>query len=840
MLGRTLRRLATWSMPVLVALGALLLLSTAQASHPAHYWELDGNWVDDPPGGLPDWSSVAPLYFPDYPTVGAQEVIITNGNSLLSSPYPYPTTTGNANDKADLVGAWLHPVRNGDDLFLFMAAQRAAKAQASNLVDPGGNTSAIFALHRHPEIRTLGDLLIVMDFVNGGSTAVPQVLEWNGSTWVDAGINDSVALSISNPEGAIGPDGVAMPANVFIEAGIHLNASSLLDEDSCVNLTQLWVMTASSQSDNANLQDVINGGAIDLNASGVDITDCATLTVEKTVVGPDSGSEWEITIAPNESAFTSQVLTHGQMTTEVLVLPGQTITITETAVGDPGSFLASWSCDNGASGDGASFQLTLAAFAVVHCTFTNALDEVPSISVNKSASPTAVDKPGGVVSFTITTTNDSGSDSVTVTAIMDDVYGDVTDVTNAAITGTTCAVGASIAPGAQYECSFTAIVAGNAGQTHTNTVTVTVEDTKANEVTETDTETVSIVDVLPSIMLTKTPSSASLNEPGGPIQFTVVVTNTSTAESVTLTSLIDNVYGDLHQQGTCTVPQSIPSMGGTYECSFEGMVSGTGGSTHTNVIIAHASDDDGNNTSAQASASVEIVVPPVVPTPTPTPTPIPEPAPEPAPEPQSEPEPAGEPIPGPTPVVLGSSAQIDKVLTSANPTRVGEIVTFRVTLRVTGDTMVTAVSLSDLFEHEYLEYVGSSPANCILHSGIADVSRSVLLCEIGTLVPGTEGNPGEAEVVYHLTFRAVASTLPGVTRNEATAVLDLDGTGPGGIVEIGPATADVEIIEVLGLQLPPTGDGSIQTEVVWPWLGAILWALALLSIGGMVVAPKRA
>jgi len=1143
---------------VLLALGALLLVTTAQANHPAHYWELDGNWVDDPPGGLPDWSSVSPLYFPDYPTVGAQEVIITNGNSLLSSPYPYPTTTGNANDKADLIGAWLHPIVDGDQLYLYLAAQRAPKQQGQNLVDPGGNTSAIFALHRNPGIRSSGDLLIIMDFVNGGSTAVPQVLEWSGSAWVDVGVNETVALSISNPEGAIGPDGTAMPANIFVEAGIHLNDSALLDADSCIQLTQLWVMTASSQSDNANLQDVINGGAIDLNASGVDITDCATVTVEKTVIGPDADSEWEVTIAPNESAFTAQTLTHGGVTSEVLVLPGQPVTISEAAVGNPGSFAASWSCDNGASGDGSSFQLTLAAFAVIHCTFTNVMDEVPSISVDKSATPSSINEPGGNVAFTVTVTNDSSFDTVTVTAIEDDVYGNVADATNPAITGTTCSVGGSIAPGGQYQCQFTALVSGNAGQMHLNTVNVSVQDEEGNPTSGSDSETVAVLDVLPSISLTKTPSVASINEPGGPVVFTVVVTNTSTAESVTLTSLVDDVYGDLNGQGTCSVAQVIPVSGGTYQCSFEGLVNGAGGSRHTNVITAYASDDDGNNTWAQASASVALIdlpsaisvtktadkssvtepgedvvftivvtndsqvasvqltslvdsvfgdldgqgtcsvpqtivagasyscaftefidsahvnvvtavaddmtefaqetvgfvnlpatmsvtkvpsvdsvnkpgadvtfvvtvnntsavdsltinsmmdsvygnlhgqgscsVPQVIaaggsygcaftafiaadhanevtvsatdnqgapvtgsataevdyvdfdavisvtktpsvtqvlapganvtftvkvtnasqidtvyitdlvdqvgavvtdldgvgtcsvtpaqelapgeafscsfsapvtgaagqthtntvtasgydstegavsasasavvtivaPLPPAPPAPVNAPAPPPATEPEPEPEPA--------PLVLGSSAQIEKVLTSMESSRVGELVTFRVTLRVTGDTTVTSVSLADVFEHEYLQYVGSSPANCTLHESLVDAGHSAVVCELGSMTPGTEGNPGEAEAVYNLTFRALASTLPGVTTNSALAMLDPDGDGPSGMVEIGPATADVEIIDVPTLQLPPTGDGPADHGVVWPWLmAAILGLLAFVATAGAALVRR--
>ncbi|CAN5197253.1 hypothetical protein BH18ACT4_BH18ACT4_12470 [soil metagenome] len=64
-------------------------------------------------------------------------------------------------------------------------------------------------------------------------------------------------------------------------------------------------------------------------------------------------------------------------------------------------------------------------------------------------------------------------------------------------------------------------------------------------------ETVEVVDVLPVIDVVKTADPLELPEPGGLFTFDVVVTNNS-VEPVTITSLTDNVYGDIATQGTCT------------------------------------------------------------------------------------------------------------------------------------------------------------------------------------------------------------------------------------------------------------------------------------------------
>ena len=62
---------------------------------------------------------------------------------------------------------------------------------------------------------------------------------------------------------------------------------------------------------------------------------------------------------------------------------------------------------------------------------------------------------------------------------------------------------------------------------------------------------------------------------------------------MTITSLTDDVYGNLDGKGSCDVPQTIAA-GGSYSCSFSGAVSGNAGSSHTDVVTASGTDDDGN------------------------------------------------------------------------------------------------------------------------------------------------------------------------------------------------------------------------------------------------------
>ncbi len=111
----------------------------------------------------------------------------------------------------------------------------------------------------------------------------------------------------------------------------------------------------------------------------------------------------------------------------------------------------------------------------------------------------------------------------------------------------------------------------------------------------------------PSIVVTKTANPTSVNEPGGNVDFTVSIENSSDAtDPVTITSLTDNIHGDLNGQGDCSVPQTIQP-GNTYTCTFSATVSGDPGQTETDIVTASGTDDEGTAVNGSDDAIVTIV-----------------------------------------------------------------------------------------------------------------------------------------------------------------------------------------------------------------------------------------
>ncbi len=150
----------------------------------------------------------------------------------------------------------------------------------------------------------------------------------------------------------------------------------------------------------------------------------------------------------------------------------------------------------------------------------------------------------------LTVANSSVADSITIDSLNDVPFGDITSLAG------DCAVPQIVAAGASYNCSFSAQVSGNAGDTISDTVTADATDDDGNALSETAGASVDITDAPPSMMVTKSADPATIAEPGGPVQFSVSVENTS-PEPITLSSLSDDVYGDLDGRGDCSLPQTI-------------------------------------------------------------------------------------------------------------------------------------------------------------------------------------------------------------------------------------------------------------------------------------------
>jgi len=228
--------------------------------------------------------------------------------------------------------------------------------------------------------------------------------------------------------------------------------------------------------------------------------------------------------------------------------------------------------------------------------------EVPAapITVVKTANPETLAEPGGVVQFAVSLSNDSPFANLTVNSLVDDVHGNLNGQG-------TCSVPQLLGPGDTYGCSFSAMVTGTGGDYETDTVTAMGSDENGNDVEGSDDATVAITDVLPSITLVKTATPDEVIEPGDEVAFSVLVTNTSvSSDPVTITSLTDDIHGDLNGQGDCSVPQMIVA-GGSYGCSFTSFVGGNFGDSETDTATAMGADDNGNHVQASDSATVVIL-----------------------------------------------------------------------------------------------------------------------------------------------------------------------------------------------------------------------------------------
>jgi len=184
---------------------------------------------------------------------------------------------------------------------------------------------------------------------------------------------------------------------------------------------------------------------------------------------------------------------------------------------------------------------------------------------------------------------------VQLTSLVDDHLGD--------LNGQGCTLPQTLAAGDAYDCTINVDLVGDAFDILSTQVTAsgTITDTQA-QANGAGTGSVTLTDVLPSIALALAASPSLLPPDGGALTLDVHVDNTGSAESVVLASLIDDVYGDIGGQGSCTLPQTIAAQA-SFACSLTVVASGAA-NPQTDTLTATASDDEANAVSAHASATV--------------------------------------------------------------------------------------------------------------------------------------------------------------------------------------------------------------------------------------------
>lgn len=221
------------------------------------------------------------------------------------------------------------------------------------------------------------------------------------------------------------------------------------------------------------------------------------------------------------------------------------------------------------------------------------ISSAPIITVTKTAVPSALPEPGGVVSYSIGILN-GGSVTVTLFSLVDDMFGDLRDPANLEISDNNCPAIVSIGPGDQAGCSFKAMVNGVPGSQHINTVTAEAEEEGSElQTTDDDSAAVAITDVSSSIVTTLTAAPMSVPDPGGDVTFSVRVKNTSAVDTVTINSLTgDSPLDNLDGKGNCQLPRTLIA-GASFQCSVTAMISGTSGQGRDFIVIANGTDDDG-------------------------------------------------------------------------------------------------------------------------------------------------------------------------------------------------------------------------------------------------------
>lgn len=274
-------------------------------------------------------------------------------------------------------------------------------------------------------------------------------------------------------------------------------------------------------------------------------------------------------------------------------------------------------------------------------------------AITKTVTPASLPEPGGVFTYNLSFTNSSAA-SLYIASLKDeidiggdgtydksvDLWGSIESVGAADgiyLLSTTCAKPAAgsttkeVLPSATYSCQFTLHIKDRnlpddqSPEKYVDNIVALFKDKNGGTVGSGSTcpagfqaagnncspaKTVEITNLPPTIAVEKTASTDEVLEPGANVTYTVKVTNTSGDhdDPLTLTSLMDDKFGDLDGQGTCDLGSGgvVLAKASPFECSFTQFVGGNQGNVHTNEATAKALDDEGDEATAADSATVNI------------------------------------------------------------------------------------------------------------------------------------------------------------------------------------------------------------------------------------------
>ena len=442
MAARSKRHMAVVTV-VALALGMLGLSFQipAQALTGSTFDATDGNTSVE---GLEiDWATPAPNLQTQPDTSGA-------GDSSLSAEEDDATPTYTEDNiqpnKSDLTQIRVSTEKKGLQDFLYLAWDRVP--------DPSGNVSIDFELNKNaqpalPAIgadwalnRTAGDLLLTFELLNGGTTPAISLREWVTAAGGTCESNPSTpcwgpaTLLTTNTTPAA--EGSVNSGNdiTFGEMAIDLGLAKIFEPGECTSFASVYAKSRSAGSGfNSQISDLVSPVT-------KSISNCGSLTVTKTVVGP--------TYAGDQTAFTFTAdcgsvdlngatagddavfnLSHGGTKVIPDIPVGTSCSVAETAPTPTGAWATSYKVNGGGSTNGLSASGVIVPLAGASVAFTNTR-QFGSLTITKATSGGT-----GTFTFNVNCSVDSFDQQVTINTngsrtINDIPVGTTCDVTEVA------------------------------------------------------------------------------------------------------------------------------------------------------------------------------------------------------------------------------------------------------------------------------------------------------------------------------------------------------------------------------------------------------------------------
>jgi uncharacterized repeat protein (TIGR01451 family) len=221
-------------------------------------------------------------------------------------------------------------------------------------------------------------------------------------------------------------------------------------------------------------------------------------------------------------------------------------------------------------------------------------DVGPVVDIDKTVDVSSLPEPGGVFTFTLTIKN-MGVEPFTITSLTDTNLSEPYPAEVAALIGQTILVGGELF--ASYPITHT-----DAGE-YDNTAVVEVIDNDESTDTDSDDESVTVIDVLPTVEVTKDVEPLDMNVPGGTFSYTVYVKNTS-VESVKLGLVVDDTYGVIYDPAVEDADEIwlLPNEVKVFEFTMDHTEAGQ----YINIATATVTDNEGNSASDSDDAVVTV------------------------------------------------------------------------------------------------------------------------------------------------------------------------------------------------------------------------------------------